>query len=91
MARVTSRGVEIPIIETIRTNRYYGNLNELKTHFIGGVNNDCANWIGGFGYLICIPLDVGSAYAIQIGFNEQGTRKYRMCIDGTNWTEWWNF
>lgn len=65
-------------------------LNNIKYHCFCGVNNDCTNWIGGYGYLLCIPLSVGSNYAIQIAFNESGDKKIRLCIDGKNWQNWTN-
>lgn len=63
-------------------------LDTVKYHCLCGVNNDCTNWIGGYGYLICIPMSLNSLFAIQIGFNEQNQKKYRINKTGSTWENW---
>lgn len=73
----------------INVNRLWGSdLNTIKYPCLCGVDNTCTNWIGGWGYLICIPLSIGAVYAFQMAFNEDGKRATRACVNGTTWTAW---
>lgn len=65
-------------------------LSTIKYHCLCGVNNDCTNWIGGYGVLICIPLSQGSQYAIQIGFNDTIV-KWRTSIANGTYSDWKTF
>lgn len=73
----------------IRTERLNNvDLNTIKYPCLCGVNDNCTNWLGGYGYFICIPLSLGSNYAIQIAFTEGGLKKYRLCKNGSTWEQW---
>lgn len=87
--KVLSAAMGIELKNLIRLERLNNvDLNTIKYHCLCGVNDNCTNWLGGYGYFICIPLSLGSNYAIQIAFTEGGTKKYRLCKNGTTWENW---
>ena len=65
-------------------------LSTIKYHCLCGVNDDCTNWIGGYGVLICIPLSQDSQFAIQIGINDT-IAKWRSSIANGTYSEWKTF
>lgn len=65
-------------------------LDTVKYPCLCGVNNDCTNWIGGYGVLICIPLSIGSQFAVQIGFNDT-TAKWRSSLANGTYSNWKTF